>query len=75
MEVDIQTFILVQLLERKTNFGFYSSFLLPLLDYKQIWTKWVPYALEPYNSGRIYGGSSGNIWEYVIRLFFMSNRH
>lgn len=38
------------------------------LDFKSVWTKWVPFALEPHNSGRVYGGSSGSSWGYVTNF-------
>lgn len=39
------------------------------VDFKRIFTAWVPYALEPNGSGAIYGGSSGSIWQYVMNRF------
>ncbi|CAN8077228.1 unnamed protein product [Agarophyton chilense] len=32
--------------------------------YKKIWSNWMPFALEPHSSGKVYGGSSGNFYDY-----------
>lgn len=39
--------------------------------YINLWRKWMPYALEPHNSGKVYGGSSGSNFEYPTAAYIV----